>query len=101
MGAPARFVSYMACHTHGKRLYPSRKEARRCEDRIGHAGARAYRCDVLDGWHVGHLPSAVREGVEDAAGFYGGVVERVYDGVLWRRVGGRWVRVGPVDEPRG
>ncbi|WP_431892708.1 hypothetical protein [Micromonospora haikouensis] len=62
------------CDNHGKRLFSSRKQAKREIRRLpGGAGMREYRCDLVEGhWHIGHLPPAVREGRKTATEVYGG-----------------------------
>jgi hypothetical protein len=53
------------CDAHGKRLYASRKAAKR-HARRAHPGANlsAYECDATHGsyWHLGNLPQAVVSG---------------------------------------
>jgi hypothetical protein len=53
------------CAAHGKALFPDRRSARQARRAAWH-GERmaAYRCDAHAGyWHLGHLPSDVRQGV--------------------------------------
>jgi hypothetical protein len=58
----ARWVS---CPDHGKKLYASRKEARKAGRTVpgppgGHTNA--YPCDTREGWHWGHLGPVVVAG---------------------------------------
>jgi hypothetical protein len=48
---------------HGKRLYPSRREARKAA-RLAHGHhLREYRCDHVEGyWHIGHVAHDVVRG---------------------------------------
>jgi hypothetical protein len=76
MSGPSRtsLDAYITCDTHGKRLYPSRKIARRAARdaaRSGPESLRCYRCTVLDGYHIGHLPLVVRTGQFTTADVYG------------------------------
>lgn len=49
------------CDRHGKRLYTSRRAARRSIPK--HLGVTPYPCDHIHGmWHVGHLPTVVKQG---------------------------------------
>lgn len=49
-------VSWISCRHCGKKLYFSRKEARRAAHRFHphDTGLQAYRCPVQSGWHFGH-----------------------------------------------
>lgn len=56
----------------GKRMYASRKEAKKARGQIRHKkatvgrdaqGLSAYRCDLCRHWHLGHLPYHVRRGL--------------------------------------
>lgn len=56
----------------GKRSYTSRKGARTVLRGMKHAkstvdrGALSvYRCTSCSGWHVGHIPHAVKRGIAD------------------------------------
>jgi hypothetical protein len=33
----------------------------------GDKAVRAYRCDECDHWHAGHLPTAIRRGIQTEA----------------------------------
>lgn len=57
-GKPSYSLGY--CEHHKKVLYVSRKQARR--HRWHGCDLNAYRCDVLEGWHLGHLPPFVKDG---------------------------------------
>lgn len=50
------------CPTHQKILYPDRKTARHAARRYPGHRLNAYPCTTHDGWHIGHLPGAVRAG---------------------------------------
>lgn len=51
------------CPKHGKRMYPTRRQARDAIRQIAAVGGRAYRCTaVAPYWHWGHIPEAVRRG---------------------------------------
>lgn len=54
---------HATCTTTGKRIYGSRKLARRARNRLprGH-DLNVYRCDTCTGYHIGHMPTAVRNG---------------------------------------
>lgn len=60
------------CPDHGKKLWPSRKAAkagiRRFRDP---AGMSVYRCDVRNGWHIGHMPQRVKTGAITRREIYG------------------------------
>ena len=59
---------YGWCEHHEKRTFNSRKQARAAARSCAEPGLRAYRCDqVYNGWHLGHLPSVVRQGFLTAA----------------------------------
>lgn len=62
------------CDTHGKRLYSSRKLARKAiREHRNRRGMREYPCDVVrDHWHIGHVPLAVATGRKTAREVYGG-----------------------------
>ncbi|MBM0275354.1 hypothetical protein [Micromonospora tarensis] len=64
------YVGY--CDEHGKRLYPSRKQARKkLREHRSDKGMREYPCDLVEGhWHLGHLPLAVVEGRKTARQVY-------------------------------
>jgi hypothetical protein len=62
---------FIVCPTHGKRTWWTRKAARAACRRAPGEQLRAYRCDVLPGFHIGHLPQVVREGHLTAAEIYG------------------------------
>ncbi|MEU5945109.1 hypothetical protein ABZ793_06050 [Micromonospora sp. NPDC047465] len=66
------YIGY--CDQHGKRLYPSRKLARRqLRAHRDSQGMRAYPCPLVAGhWHIGHLPKDVREGRITAPEIYRG-----------------------------
>lgn len=50
------------CETHQKRLFTSRKKARKA--RQNGAELNAYRCDAVPRmWHLGHLPPQVKYGM--------------------------------------
>lgn len=49
--------------SHNKRLYPSRKQARKAARRARGHHLREYRCTDVDGyWHIGHLAHDVLRG---------------------------------------
>lgn len=50
------------CETCGKRLYRSRGRAKTAIRNMHDPGMREYRCELLNGWHIGHLPAAVIAG---------------------------------------
>lgn len=62
------------CPDHGKNLFSNRKDAKRAI-RIQHLGGttpmREYRCHAREGWHIGHLPQAVKWGVRTRSEHYG------------------------------
>lgn len=59
-------VGYDAtCEPCGKRLYRSRKIAQAMAKRIPGDRMATYRCPHSAGWHLGHLPSSVRQGTYD------------------------------------
>ncbi|MFG2059696.1 hypothetical protein ACGFI9_37360 [Micromonospora sp. NPDC048930] len=61
------------CDAHGKRLFSSRKRARKQirEHRNG-KGMREYPCTLVDGhFHIGHLPREVRRGYKTVAEVHG------------------------------
>ncbi|WP_436527001.1 hypothetical protein [Actinoplanes sp. HUAS TT8] len=61
--AAARVTAVGWCPDHAKRLYSSRKEARRAGRTYAPGGhPNAYPCDTRDGWHWGHLGAAVAAG---------------------------------------
>ncbi|MBM0203239.1 hypothetical protein JNW90_09045 [Micromonospora sp. STR1s_5] len=62
------------CDTHQKRLYSSRKQAKRqIRDLRDNQGMREYRCRLVKGYfHIGHLPKDVRNGRITAPEIYGG-----------------------------
>jgi hypothetical protein len=60
------------CARHEKLTFATRKQARasrRANPGIG--SMRPHRCDATLGWHLGHLPRAVRQGVRTASEHYG------------------------------
>lgn len=57
--------------SHGKRLYPSRKLARKAARRARGHHLREYRCSDVEGyWHIGHLPRVVMDGSFTATQVY-------------------------------
>ena len=53
---------YATCEPCGKRGYFRRAEARALAKQIGGDPLHTYRCPHGGGWHLGHLPRAVRNG---------------------------------------
>lgn len=70
-------VPALRCPEHGKLLYPSRKGAKRAirTHRRDRAGMREYECadrgGIRQGWHIGHMPHAIRKGLVTARQVYG------------------------------
>lgn len=66
MNAPARHITWHPCHHCQKRSYATRKAAKRVlrylRDRDHGRRVYPYRCPAGDGWHVGHIPTAVKTG---------------------------------------
>ncbi|MGC4769229.1 hypothetical protein ACLQ25_09640 [Micromonospora sp. DT44] len=64
------YVGY--CDTHQKRLFSTRKLAKRhLRTHRNNKGMREYRCDLVDGfWHIGHLPLATVAGRKTARQVY-------------------------------
>jgi hypothetical protein len=62
---PSYRKTWATCETCGKRSYPTRSEARQAAraHSINADKFNVYRCG--DGWHLGHLPQAVRSGELD------------------------------------
>lgn len=56
------------CQSTGKLVYATRKQARHARTQLvrGHE-LNVYRCDGCTGYHVGHMPAAVRRGEVDKA----------------------------------
>lgn len=75
MTTPATYCG--GCQHHGKRLFASRKQARRHirlmpPKQRYNKPMRPYECDALPGyWHIGHLPLAVLLGTRTAREVYG------------------------------
>jgi hypothetical protein len=63
--------NFVICSTHRKRTWWTRKAARAACRRAPGEQLREYRCDVLPGFHIGHLPKDVRHGHRTAAQVYG------------------------------
>lgn len=60
------------CGEHGKRLFTSRKSARRAARNLHGPALREYRCTMHEGWwHFGHLPQATRVGLLTTTEVYG------------------------------
>lgn len=66
-GLRVPYIGY--CEEHGKKLFTPRSSAKKAIRVLG-GGMREYRCDVRDGWHIGHLPQAVVAGVKTVAEVY-------------------------------
>lgn len=62
------------CPDHGKNLFSNRKDAKRGIRNMPRTGnpMREYRCDTREGWHIGHLPNAVKWGVRTRDEHYEG-----------------------------
>lgn len=58
------------CERCRKQLFDARDRAKQAA-RLWHENRRAYRCPHLDGWHIGRLPGATREGRKTAGEAYG------------------------------
>ena len=61
------------CDQHAKRLYSSRKQARKqIREHRHHRGMREYPCTLVAGhFHIGHLPRDVLKGRITAPEIYG------------------------------
>lgn len=61
------------CDGHGKRLYSSRKQAKKqIREHRQNQGMREYPCTLVVGhFHIGHLPKDVRKGRITASEIYG------------------------------
>jgi hypothetical protein len=55
----------------GKRSHADRHSAKAHARSLRGQHLREYFCDVCGGWHVGHLPRAVLQGMMSAADYYG------------------------------
>lgn len=60
------------CEHHHKNLYASRTDAKTViRDHHSDPNMREYKCEFLDGWHVGHMPDAVKRGEITTGEIYG------------------------------
>jgi hypothetical protein len=60
------------CPAHSKRIYETRRDAKAATREIaGDLHLGVYRCDVAEGWHIGHLQRDVRRGLTDRASMGG------------------------------
>lgn len=58
------------CDFHAKNLYFYRNDAKAVARNHHEPGIREYACEHMDGWHVGHLPYDVRDGITTAKEHY-------------------------------
>lgn len=59
------------CEVHEKKAF-TKANAKMVIRVLADQGMRRYPCDYIwDGWHVGHLPLAVRAGILSASEVYG------------------------------
>jgi hypothetical protein len=58
------------CPDHVKYSYPSRSAAKKVKSHDGQH-LSVYQCDIIGGWHVGHLPPQIRGGQITRGEFYG------------------------------
>jgi hypothetical protein len=59
------------CETHDKGCYFGRRSAKRMIRVMHEKGMREYECDAIPGgWHIGHMPAAVRSGETTRAEMY-------------------------------
>jgi hypothetical protein len=60
------------CTDHSKHLYATRGDAKAVlRDHHSDPNMREYKCATLDGWHVGHMPDAVKQGEITTREIYG------------------------------
>lgn len=59
------------CDPCGKNLYATRADAKIIIRDHYDKSMREYECDVLNGWHVGHIPHVIRRGEQSAKEIYG------------------------------
>lgn len=59
---------FQTCQPAGKRIYVTRKNARRARQQFGNGHElNVYRCPHGEHYHIGHLPKSVRRGEYDKA----------------------------------
>lgn len=58
------------CEDCDKDLFRSKKDAKRRIRDTPEPGLCAYECEILEGWHIGHLPWMVRKGRLTRAEYY-------------------------------